>query len=523
MRQLSKCGSLILETDGPHVAISRVSELHHRALPAYNLSQILRTHRADVGLPPPNSPVTASLVEWESPGTSVCTKVALAASDASLNVVLVLVVGDPQPVIISADPVGVERLQWLPSIPEAHDAGAYANCTLLAVFAKMALEVKVFSLLATHAVACVPRPLHGRVVVRPLLQNVWSVVAASSVPKLLVHLGRLLSLLHFYSDGITCAILADLELDWQPGPLSLFAWSSSGRWLAGLDCDSSSVGYSLYLYNIFGLYNTGVVSVTRHKAQPTAVFTHNCDPASALEICANHKLVWGSILDMEYILIFPEESVSALALGAYLANTLCEIKPVALTLSDFWIGSSDTQGEIRYSQLTRYKPTLAQWRHIETKGLVHVLASESEVLIIEGIMEETLIFKLRAAVIHSASFLRAKIVSPDEVYLIFATHAARYTSETVQLVASFVLEDALITESSGQVFLSTAELTGGTRLAIRASKQSSSSPRYVVSALARGKAQFQLNETEELTDTFQGHNKRRKFPLSPRKAQLSTP
>lgn len=405
---LSRCGLFVAVVKGDSVQVHLL--LQTGAVPAFtSLREVFATHRRRQGTAPlPDVPIMVHQIEWEHilPGHPSL-KYAVSASCAGTNLVVAVEVSAPEdPAVLEGDALGIDHLEWFPAIarqapgastetlgPPGRSApavGAYSNSTMLAVFSRFGLHMKVFSLLSTQVLVTVAKPC-SRVMVHPDKPCLWSVVAQPYVAK------RLASwrssditprLSHFYTDGVTCTRLASLELASGAGGAAELKWSQSGKWLLLLDQESRLAAPDVHVYNLYGIHQRGSVAAARetrsHVAHPTLTVSGGDGDAFGT--------LWGltargGTRGWDYIVKYREtfDLGRATSIATQMADiaSLSQGKPQELRLSEgvIWSHFRDLDMEIKYSRLSRLPPAKFRWCRGVSFGASHVIASDKNVCI----------------------------------------------------------------------------------------------------------------------------------------------
>lgn len=450
--KVSGCASYVALVAGSEIQVHLL--LPPSLLRSYHLGQCFALHRRNrLYTQTPHLVETAApevaLIEWEVPQDGKSTKLAAYAHTPDLHAVVVLDLGHDSPIVIEQDLLGVQAMQWVPALTgNSTGTGAYIGCTQICVFTALGLEMRLYSLDCTHVLFTVPKPLHSRIYMRPGTSNVWSVVATPYYEKNLSQRSILADstslapvLLHFYNEGSVSKVLATLPLDCVPA--SDFDWSASGKWLL---CFDSALGkFSLQVLNLLALHTHPEKIVTRHKAQPTALYTYSGVPQN----CSHWVCSWISINGDDYVVATTSDSAQTLTFRAYDITHMTVSRTSALVLSTapVWIlARSGTQA--LYRRVLGFPSlSLIKWRVAFSEGNHILIVTDRLAVLIVAKKDCPISFEIELMVSASLEFLTAQLLPHGQLLWVFSDHAAVQTSSGIEVLATsrYLFSEAKIT------------------------------------------------------------------------------
>lgn len=476
----------------------------------YDVSSILSKHREDHGYEYEIGPVKISMIEWEPPLIKSCTKTAICASDGSLNLVIILELNRLEPIIIEADPMGVARIQWIQG-PEP-DSGSYQNCTQLAVFPNLSLDVKVYSLLTTCIQFTLPKPFISQILFHPKKVNFWSIVVTPYYHKNLISRSLFLDqaairpvILHFWTDGTTSQLLSSLKLDFLPGIHAKFVWSSSGRWLLVFDASSILSGYLLRVYNILGIHNKPVKDISAHTALPSVKFS---SPGSYLSLGADLEWFpfWSSEEGKECIYTMSVSEDFMLYYKCYDISVMLTRKPLKVPLSSgtVWSQTVDIKGSVKYAKLHNIPSKAASpWKVVAQKESIVFLSARN---IVVALTVQQMQLVILFTIVTSLTFVDVSIVDDTNYIVAFNDNIVVSGPRALKVLATteYSFEDIKTESTDGFKVTAVEETPSGPRWRDIRDNITASSCKVLPP-----KASTTESGTYELTDTFYDRKKRK--------------
>lgn len=377
------------------------------------------------------------LVEWEIPADLECGKLAAYVVYGNLHVVFVFDFSEELPAVIEVDSDGISSLQW---IHGAGGNGAYSNSTQLAIFLTWGTHVRVYSLDCTLVQFSIPKPVYNEILPRPDTSHIWTVIASpyheknSSLRSSLTDSARLSSsILHFYSDGSTSKLLANLSLSYVPNDTSRFAWSPSGKWLMYFDDSECLVGYTLKIYNLFGVHSKPTGSLTTHGAQATLQYS-----GGSKDYVANWVSAWGLVGNTEFVAVVSGNASTTIKLKAYAISEASSTKPLSVDIrrGQNWIykAAGNTTGS--YQENNGPITPKGIWGKFECLGDKLLLASDNTVALLRVQIALPLHFEAKLTITNTLPLLKAHILSNQDILLVFADHVAVLTEFGVRVLAT---------------------------------------------------------------------------------------
>lgn len=432
---------------GTYIASVANAELHiHALLPSrlykkYNINTCVSHHCRNCNYPKTNFKIKeqpeVKLVEWEIPVDLECGKLAAYVVYGNLQLVFVFDFSEDLPAVIEVDSDGISSLQW---IKGAGGNGAYENSTQFAVFLTLGTHVKVYSLDCTMVQFGIPKPVYNEILPRPDTSGIWTVIASayheknSSLRSSLTDSARLSSsILHFYSDGSTSKLLANLSLGFVPSDTSRFAWSPSGKWLMYFDNSECLEGYTLKIYNIFGVHNKPTESLTNHVAQATLQYN-----GGSRDYVANWVSAWGLVGNTEFVAVVSGNASVLLKLKAYAVYEASSTKllSVDITKGQNWIYKSGRSATELYQENNIPLKPKGNWGKFECLGDKLLLASDDTVALLRVQIALPLHFEAELTITNTLPLLKAHILPSQDILLVFANHVAVLTQFGVRVLAT---------------------------------------------------------------------------------------
>lgn len=430
----------------------------------FNLDRCFAQHRQNSNVassPTQSGPITVHSLEWEVPTTEKCGKIAAYASDSLLQLVLVFDFVLDLPLVIEVDQDEPSHIQW---IPGASLEGAYVNCSQLAVFTDLGIEMRVYSLDCTVVQFTVPKPVFNSIIVRPGDSHVWSVVASPYYEKTLAARSiladparELPALLHFHSSGSVSSLLANLALDFSPNLDSLFQWSPSGSWLLYFDDSSSLCGYRLKFFNLLGIHSRPIKSSSENLAQATLEYS------DTTSLATSWISAWGQVGNIEYATVVAAKTSKTIELKAYAVSQASTTRKISIDLTKGrnWTCISDTNRSPLYRETFAVAEPTGQWRTFTDLGQRLLLASDNFVAVILVKVATPLHFEAEYTVSSPLLLLEAFPLSSSEVILVFADHVAVLTSHGSKVLATsrYRFKSVRCNTANGATFLVLVEDT----------------------------------------------------------------
>lgn len=248
--QLLPCGNYVSRAENSAVLILDSSG---SLIKTYNVSVLIQKHtKKDAG------DATVDLIAWERilPG-SLARKVAVAVFSHSL--VLIFDVSTAEdPIIIDTGIDGIENIEWIPPVAKRDPVeGAYTNSVQIAVFTKLYVALKIYSLDYTHVLFEVPKPVSTSLVLRPN-SDFWSVVAEpyydkNSPKRSIDAAGYNPAVIHVFNEGSVSRVFRAFSLPNSPLVAPITEWAPSGNWLMVFSDTDSLSGFNLQVYNSAGV------------------------------------------------------------------------------------------------------------------------------------------------------------------------------------------------------------------------------------------------------------------------------
>ncbi|GEQ72875.1 hypothetical protein JCM33374_g6563 [Metschnikowia sp. JCM 33374] len=470
---ISKCGLYVAVATGHdfHVhSLRPTSDPSFTPSIHYDLSRIFFKHKKLESWASFKPNIIVSIIEWEHLNTPQSTKVAVYSSNDELNLILIFDLAEEHPIVIEADSFGVERLQWLPIY--SSEKSAYVNSTLLAVFTKLGLELKVYSVIHTHVLISVPKPLIGEVYVRPGNSGIWSVIVSpyyeknSSQKQIRDDVtSSLPALLHFHTDGISCSLLAALKLDFDPSVQAKFTWSHSGKWISYFDTFHSLNTHKLSVFNILGIHDKVVKHTTCHVSQATRTLDYKADSLESRLAGLTPKSIWGHIDSVEYIVVIPTSTKNTLSIRVSdISNSVkSQMHDADLDSGQIW-QVSRLEKAVNYRRVNRLPHIQSfSWSKSMSFGSCHLIAAENCVIIFKSHFNGTLAFEIVATIIVDSHLLDAIELSNECHALIFADHIVLHTPAGMEVIASSHMQysDVKLIENTDVLKISVIETTSG--------------------------------------------------------------
>lgn len=440
---ISRCGQFVALVSGS------IFQVHSLLSPEdaspissvqYDLPRIFFRHKKLDNWSSYKPEMSVSIIDWEHVCIGLSTKVAVCVSDGDTCLVLIFVLGEEQPIVIEADALGVERLQWLPFYLEG--SSAYLNSTLLAIFTKFGLELRVYSIAHTHMLFSIPKPLINQIFIRPGNSGVWSVIVSSfhdknSLQKLLRddRSSSWPSLLHFYTDGITCSLLAALRLDFDPSPQANFVWSESAKWLLYFDTHHSLYAHRLAVFNLLGVHDRDVEDITDHVSQATRSLNYEPDSIETRIAGISPKVTWGNSDSIDYILVIPTKTKSFLNIRVSDVTSMSQsvIHRLDLNAGQAWLVLPTPVKTLQYRKVSTLPLTRSlSWSRVSSFGSSHVLAADNCVVILAS--GAGLQFEVLTTILHSQPLIDSKRLGNGHHVLAFADHIALQSPAGMEVI-----------------------------------------------------------------------------------------
>ncbi|OBA19687.1 hypothetical protein METBIDRAFT_46214 [Metschnikowia bicuspidata var. bicuspidata NRRL YB-4993] len=480
---ISECGLFIAVPSGHELHVHSLqspdSPLH------YDLSKIFFRHRKLPRWALYKPRISISIIQWEHVASAPSTKVAVCASDDALHLVLIFSLAEPWPAIIEADAFGVERLQWLPLL--LRETSAYKNSTLLAVFTKHGLELRLYSLMHTHVLVTVPKPVIGEVFVRPDSTGVWSVVSSAyyeknSRQKAIRDDPSALwpTLLHFHTDGVLCSLLASLKLDFDPSPAAAFSWSMSGKWLLYFDTAHSLDAHKLLVFNALGVHDKAIEDITCHVLQTTRTLSYEPESTESRMAGLFPQALWGRVKHIDYIVVVPTHTILTLRLRVSDVLNMFKSQIHELDLRSGIIWTRAQSGpKMQYKRDSTLPTSLPHnWSKIRTFGSSHLIATDNCVVLFRPLFDKVLRFDIVATIVVNLALLEAKELHNGSHLLVFNDHVALRTPAGMESLSSSTTEftEVKVNEENEGLTISLVE-TGANNSAWRQLKYKFSSNR----------------------------------------------
>lgn len=252
--QILPCGKYISRDEGTTLLITKSSGSFLRK---YDLVLYVQKHfKKAAGSP------TVDRIVWENVVSgSSASKLAVAVFSHAL-VLIFDVNSSDDPIIIDAGIDGIENIEWIPpTTSRPTSEGAYTNSRQLALFTKLYLALKVYSLDYTHVLFTVPKPVSKTIIVRPN-GDFWTVIAEpyheKNSPKRSIDAASSHPVAyHFINEGAVSRALYAFSLPNAPLVAPIVQWSPSGKWLMVFSDTDTLSGYTLQVYNSLGVYKSG--------------------------------------------------------------------------------------------------------------------------------------------------------------------------------------------------------------------------------------------------------------------------